>query len=311
MKLLLGICAALAAACFGLYASYRAHDLESRDLNDSVRQSAQGQFVGIPEGYVHYELKGPENARTIVLVHGFSVPYYLWDPTFDALVAGGYRVLRYDLFGRGLSDRPDVTYDGNLFDRQLIETLDTLHITGRVDVIGSSMGGPIVATFGCRHPERVRTMAFFDPGYSHGQPMPFKLRTPLLGEYFMAVDLAPGLPEGQKSDFKHPERFPDWPDRYRPQMQYKGFRRALLSTLRNYVIADWSKDFACIARGTAPVFLVWGKGDLDVPFAVSDEVRAAIPRADFLAIDDAAHVPFIEHPEIVQPALDRFLSAHQ
>jgi pimeloyl-ACP methyl ester carboxylesterase len=309
MKLLLWIGAAILAGCLGLFANYRAHDLESKDLNDAVRKSAPGRFARITDGYVHYELKGSDSARTVVLVHGFSVPYYLWDPTFEALAAAGHRVLRYDLFGRGLSDRPDVTYDADLFDRQLAGLLDVLHIPGPVDLVGSSMGGPIVATFGCRHPDRVRTLSFFDPGYSHGQPIPFKMRTPVLGEYFMTVDLAPMLPGAQQADFKHPERFPDWSDRYRPQMQYKGFRRALLSTLRNYVSSDWSKDFACIARGTAPVFLVWGKADQDVPFSVSDEIRSVIPRAQFLALEDAAHVPFLEHPEIVEPALERFLSS--
>lgn len=37
-------------------------------------------------------------------MHGFSVPYYIWEPTFAALVQAGLRVLRYDLYGRGYSD---------------------------------------------------------------------------------------------------------------------------------------------------------------------------------------------------------------
>jgi len=127
------------------------------------------------------------------------------------------------------------------------------------------------------------------------------------GEYTMAVDIAPSLPESQRADFDHPEKFPDWVDRYRPQMRFKGFRRALLSTLRDYLPMDWSRDFACVGKGSTPVLLVWGKDDRDVPFKVSEEVRAAIPRAQFLAVDDSAHVPFLEHPEIVHPALVNFL----
>src|SRR5438876_5387767 len=33
----------------------------------------------------HYEVGGPAGGRAVVLVAGFSVPYYLWDPTFNAL----------------------------------------------------------------------------------------------------------------------------------------------------------------------------------------------------------------------------------
>ena len=32
-----------------------------------------------------------------MLVHGFSVPSYIWDPTFAALTAAGLRVLRYEI----------------------------------------------------------------------------------------------------------------------------------------------------------------------------------------------------------------------
>src|SRR5258706_7897882 len=268
----------LVAAALAVRAiNYRRPDLETAELGVAERESAPGKFGRLSYGEVHYELKGPENGRPVVLVHGFSVSFYLWDHTFEALVAGGYRVLRYDLFGRGFSERPELRYDADLFDRQLVELLDALHITGEVDLIGASMGGPIVVTFACRHGERVRSVSLFDPGFSHGDQLPFKLRTPFLGEYFMAVAIAPNLPERQKDDFLHPEKFPDWPDKYRPQMRYKGFRRALLSTLRNYLTADWAKDFVCLGVRTTPVLLVWGKQDRDVPFEVSKEVLSSIP----------------------------------
>jgi pimeloyl-ACP methyl ester carboxylesterase len=40
---------------------------------------------------------------------------------------------------------------------------------------------------------------------------------------------------------------------------------------------------------------------------VSNDVRKAVPQAEFHAIDDAAHLPFYEHPEIVNPILVEFL----
>jgi pimeloyl-ACP methyl ester carboxylesterase len=93
-------------------------------------------------------------------------------------------------------------------------------------------------------------------------------------------------------------------------MQYKGFRAALLSTLRHYLTSDWSQEYTCLGGRPTPVFLVWGKHDRDVPFEVSKDVLAAIPRAEFLPVEDAGHVPFLEHPEIVEPALEKFLTAH-
>ena len=80
---------------------------ETEELNDTVRANTPGSFVLLSDGYTHYELGGDENGEPVVLVHGFSVPYFIWDPTFDFLTKSGFRVLRYDLFGRGYSDRPE------------------------------------------------------------------------------------------------------------------------------------------------------------------------------------------------------------
>ena len=62
----------------------------------------------LSDGFTHYELGGPPTGHLVVLAAGFSVPYYIWDPTFSALTEAGVRVLRYDYYGRGFSDRPDV-----------------------------------------------------------------------------------------------------------------------------------------------------------------------------------------------------------
>ncbi len=82
-------------------------------------------------------------------MYGFSVPCFIWDPTYEFLTASGFRVLRYDLFGRGFSDRPKAPYDIDLFCKQLKELLDKLELE-KVNLIGLSMGGPITAFFKAR-----------------------------------------------------------------------------------------------------------------------------------------------------------------
>jgi pimeloyl-ACP methyl ester carboxylesterase len=255
----------------------------------------------------HYELAGPKDAHTVVLVHGFSVPFYIWDPTFDALTAAGFRVLRYDLYGRGWSDRPEVRYDPDLFDQQLFQMLGALHITEPIDIVGVSMGGPIVVGFVARHPESVRKIVLFDPAFGKGLRPPWQLRAPVVSKFVMAVQIAPTMARSQRDDFVHPERYPDYFARYITQMRYKGFRQAILSTIQDFLPLDNTAAFAQIGKSGKPVLLIWGRADRDVPFAVNDEVRKAIPQAEFHAIDDAAHVPFYEHPEIVNPILIEFL----
>ena len=73
---------------------YRSLDVEASDLDDAARKTASGSFAPISSGLVHYELAGPPDAPAVVLIHGFSVPGYLWDPVFKALTEAGFRVLR-------------------------------------------------------------------------------------------------------------------------------------------------------------------------------------------------------------------------
>ena len=301
-------------AAFGEFSAMRyfGADREHLTLDDAVRSKAPGQFVQLSQGVTHYEAGGPEGGTPLLLVPGFSTPYNVWDPTFEGLTKGGMRVIRYELYGRGLSDRPDADYDAALFDRQILDLLDALHVP-KADLAGLSMGGPIAAGFANRHPERVRRVVLIGPGWLSGARLPLGLRAPLLGEYNMAVTLAPGLPNGQWKDFLHPERYPRYLDPYHEQMQYHGFRRAILRTLRNYVAKDSTGEYSTLGKSGKPVLLVWGKYDKDVPFAISDTVRAAVPQAEFLPVEDAAHIPHFEHPELVNPVIAEFLgraSAH-
>ncbi|MDH4110684.1 MAG: hypothetical protein OEW35_20620 [Gammaproteobacteria bacterium] len=76
---------------------------EWRTLDAAARAGTTGAYMQLGEGLVHYEVAGPETAPPVLLVHGFSVPSYIFDPTFAALVAAGHRVIRFDLYGRGTS----------------------------------------------------------------------------------------------------------------------------------------------------------------------------------------------------------------
>jgi pimeloyl-ACP methyl ester carboxylesterase len=289
---------------------YRRYNLETLDITEAVRRHAAGEFLTLPGGVTHYELAGPENARTVVFIHGFSVPYFLWDHNFHAIAQAGFRVLRYDLYGRGLSARPNQHYDADLFDSQLSQLLAALKITAPVDLVAASMGGPIAVTFAARHPGQVRTVSLFDPAYHTGGSLPWQLRAPLVAEYLNCVEIAPHLVEAQRLDFRHPESYPEYFIRYEQMTHYKGFRSALLSTARYYLSRNDSADYQQLGRSGKPVLLVWGKFDEDVPFTFSDEVRKQLPQAEFHPIEDAAHVPYFEHPEIVNPMLAGFLHRH-
>lgn len=122
-----------------LIVSYFYFDSESQELDAEARSLVTGKFVELPDGIVHYDLANPLDGKTVVLIHGFSVPYFIWDRNFEALTQADFRVLRFDLYGRGYSDRPNVAYNPDFFDRQLVNLLAALEIKGLVDLVGVSI----------------------------------------------------------------------------------------------------------------------------------------------------------------------------
>ncbi len=275
------------------------------------REGAQGAFVRLSDGVTHYELGGPAEGKPVVLVHGFSVPMFIWEPTFAALTGAGFRVLRYDLYGRGLSDRPPIRYDKALFVRQLAELVDAVGIAHPFALVGLSMGGAITAAYTAQvGRDGVERLALLDPA---GLPYPIPtgmrlLRVPLLGELLMGPLGTRILLHGLRDDLgaEHPA-LPRYEANYRYQMRYFGFRRALLSTIRSGILWGSERDFAAVGGLGLPVLLIWGEEDEVVPFALHHRLRKLIPQAQFHAIPGARHIPHYEQPEVIQPILLDFL----
>jgi pimeloyl-ACP methyl ester carboxylesterase len=292
------------AACEGLYVAV---DPERRDIDEAVRTAAPGQFVRLGDGYTHYELGGPPDGRPVVLVAGVSVPYYIWDPTFSALVQAGFRVLRYDYYGRGFSDRPDIAYTQDLYVRQLAELLNALRLTQPVDLAGLSFGGSVVTSFADRYPDRVRSLVYVDPSFLSPYPVASLDQIPILWNFLTAVFVERWLADEQLDDFAHPERFPDWPDRYRVQLQYRGFRRAQRSTAISNSTMDQGPELKRVGEHPRPVLAFWGKQDNAVPIEFSAALLQAMPRARLVPVESAGHLPQWEQPDAVHPVLIAFL----
>jgi pimeloyl-ACP methyl ester carboxylesterase len=281
---------------------------EHQPLDEAARRQAPGQFVQLSHGMVNYQAAGPADGRPVMLVHGFSVPQYVFDHTRDALAAAGFRVTSFDLYGRGWSARPaDVTYDRDLFAGELNELMDALHLP-KADIVGLSMGGATVGHFAALHPERVRSLVLIAP-FTLPQDISV-MAWPGVGEYAFRAWYLPSLAANQTGDFPHPERMADWPARFVPQMRYDGFGRAILSTIRTMATKSSVPDFEAVGKSGIPVQLVWGERDTTVPYAQHADVQRAIPQAQFVSLPGIGHLSVVEDPAAVHPKLVEFLRAH-
>lgn len=286
---------------------------ESIELNEITRQQADGAFVRLPAGVTHYELGGPAAAQTVVLVHGFSVPYFIFDPTFIALQQAGYRVLRYDLFGRGWSDRPLARYDLSFFVAQLSQLLNALNLRQPVGLVGLSMGGPITAAFIESEPGRVASHVLIDPAGAAAIRLPAGLRLALLpgvGELLLGMFGREKIVVRLMSGRADPGLIANLRRRYLVQARFKGFKRALLSTVRSGMLGPSLEIYRRAGQMRKPTLLIWGRQDRLVPVEHSLSLRAAIPHAALHVVENSGHVPHYEQPAAVNPVLIRFLGMH-
>lgn len=283
---------------------------ETRELDVEARRLTDGSYITLSDGITHYELGNPNGEPVVLLVHGFSVPYFIFDPTFDFLVRQNFYVLRYDLFGRGFSDRPDAAYNIDLFVHQLNDLLDALNITRPVSLVGLSMGGPITATFTARHPDRVAKLVLIDPAGARTLFLSRLLKAvaaPGIGETLLNLAGNGGIIKTVAANIFNRELVEHFMERYMVQVQYKGFRNTILSTVRNRVIDSCIDTYRQVGALNKPVLLIWGRHDTTVPLRHSDDLRKVMPKLEFHIVEDASHIPHYEKSDETNAILLEFL----
>ena len=278
-------------------------------MNDSVRQRAGATSVSLENGATAYALHGPERGPRVVLVHGTTSPSFAWAPTVEHLVEAGFRVLTFDLYGRGLSDRPKVRYDLELFVRQLHQLLQHLGWTKAIRVVGWSLGGIIAAAWATGHPGMSHPgVAMIAPG-GLGVRVPLAARLLMLrgvGDVLLPMMGRKILADSWRTVFVEPDRWDDYGWRFQEQLAFEGVERAVLSTLRSVNISDQSDLWRKLAGQQRPVLLVWGKQDATCPVTGVEAARTFFADLTVLELDGAGHAVHQERPLDVGEALVSF-----
>ena len=286
-------------------------EFEKLEITDEVRALQPGSFVKISDGTVHYELEGSESGEIVALVHGLTTPLFIWDPTFEMLTKEGFRVLRYDLFGRGYSDRPKVKYNKDLYDRQLLELLTELKLTKQtVNIVGLSLGGAICTNFAISHPDLVKRVILIDSAFPSKMQKKLKLMSiPVLNKLMFKISNPKSLIAAMSKNFYRIEDFPDYSEKFTEQMQYKGFTRAVVSTMVDGDLQKIPERYRKLGELNIPVQLFWGEHDALIPYESIEKLKEAIPNNLFHSIEKAGHVSHYERPDLVNPLLLKFLKS--
>jgi len=291
--------------------SVSAHEYESIIKNEEFRAGlrlAEGAgFVELSEGYTFYRTANMSNCEDpILLVHGFSVPSYIWEPTFAFLEKKQRCVVMLDLYGRGFSDNPDVDYTDGLFATQVLELMDHFSLE-RATLVGLSNGGRVISQLAGQAPQRINALIYVaSSGFRDAVRSPDTRVTQ--AEIDALIATYPKLPEGQLADFKYPDRFPDWADKYEDLLIHKGFARALLSTRKHHDSTELDRIHAELQESIIPVTTIWGDSDTVVVYAdFAEKIDRLLPRRDDYVVPEAGHLPHMENPEYFYRVLSTVL----
>jgi pimeloyl-ACP methyl ester carboxylesterase len=277
-------------------------------MNDAIRAQYSRTSVQLSAGKTAYEYY-PGEGPVVILVHGFSLSSVVWDATFRALSENGYSVLRYDLFGRGFSDRPGVRYDANLFDTQLKELTDKIVPQRKLILCGLSMGGAISVRFADRYPDRVSKLVLIDPA---GMPMPLPItgwiaKIPGIGDYFGRLFARRAILRGIAQSFASPPP-KALVDNAILQTEFTGYADAIVSTVRYMDLVGLESIFKSVGARNLETLLLWGEEDHVIPYANAALVQRSIPSAQLVSVRGAGHVPNVDHPLETNAAILEFLN---
>jgi pimeloyl-ACP methyl ester carboxylesterase len=263
-----------------------------------------GQHIVMSQGRTWYRLNGPANGPLVVLVHGLTTPSMVWTPLTTLLVARGFRVLSYDLYGRGLSDAVAGAQSLAFFQRQLSDLLKGLGVTTPFTLVGYSMGGSIATHFAEQTNGQVTQLVLLAPAGLQINDSAFGQicrRFPAIGDWlfatFGAVVMKAEGPIGPLGQV------------LREQLQRRGYLAAVLSSRRGALAASQTETHRALAAQGPPVLAIWGGQDATIPLTALGQMAQANRSTVQEVVPDATHSLPFSHPHAVMRAMDLVLPA--
>ncbi|MGA9436103.1 MAG: alpha/beta hydrolase [Roseobacter sp.] len=280
-------------------------------MDAKARATAPGQFARLPQGVTHYQWYGPENGPVVVCVHGLTTPSFVWNSIAPALAGEGYRVLTYDLYGRGYSDRPKGHQDPAFFAAQLDALLSDQNVEGDFALIGYSMGGAIGASYTAIGSRPVKQLVLLAPGGMQpvGSPaLQRMVQMPVVGRWLMMARYPTMLRRGLRAEADQPSSIPDINALQHAELGFRGFVPAVHESLLGMLTESFQTYHEKINQQRTPVLSIWGAQDDVIPLSAKDTLTQWNPDAMQHIIPNAGHGLTYSHTVQVLDHILRFLS---
>jgi len=299
---------------------YLPYWLKTKDLKkiSSKDLPSDAHWAKLSKGNIYYRWHHPEqkNGQTIVMVHGFSTPSFVWNGLLDGLLNKGFSILVYDHYGRGFSERPRTKYSLDFYVETLKELIAHQNIDEKIHLVGYSMGGPIIGGFADKYSDQVKSLSFIAPaGFGKVQTsIPFFMKIPGVIEWMMHVLADRFYGSAISSETTHSNdplsiNEKEFQQLFSIQMQFKGFRESLASTMRNFNLFDAREMFEKVAAKNIPSIAIWGDNDGIVSYKGAKTYSEIFQEGKVITIEGGTHDITYRQPSDVLEAIKIFLNS--
>ncbi len=268
--------------------------------------------------------EGPRDGEVVVMLHGNPSWSYYW----RKLVAGlgdRYRCIVPDHIGMGLSDKPsDERYDYTLQSRvdDVASLLRHLGITGPVTLAVHDWGGMIGFGWALSHADQVKRLVITNTAafpLPQAKPMPWQIALGRDWKFGAFIIRAFNAFSGGASYLGVEKKMPaDVRRAYVSPYDSWANRIATVRFMQDIPLGPGDKAWALLEEAgrrlpefaDRPALLGWGLRDFVFDKHFLAGFRAALPRADVHAWDDAGHYVLEDKADELVPLIRDFLERH-
>ena len=247
---------------------YLALNKENIDINE-FRLNSGYEEVKLSDGITSYKDIEGKNNKVIVLVHGATFGSLAYEQYVDVFVENSYRVITYDQYGRGYSDRIHNDVSIELMERQLKELIDYCEV-GDIILYGVSFGAAVVAKYAANNPEKISFVGYQVPLINSANiPMLSMANIPLYGDLLIRGFLVPGI-------LKRIEGYEDLMskkllDHYIGQFSVKGTEKFFKKFFLGNAMGDRFKDHSIIGDKSIPSYFAYAEDDIEIDSRLVEE----------------------------------------
>ncbi len=298
----------LTLAGAGLAALPVLREMGRQPMGPRARRNAPGSFVKLDDGLTHADWLGAASGPVAVCVHGLTTPSVVWLALARELGRLGFRVLVYDLYGRGYSDRPRGLQTPALFCRQLRGLMNHFELHEDVTLVGHSMGGAIAAAFAAEEDHRLRRLVLSAPagmGHELGTLARWAPEWPLIGDWAFHMGFPRLHAQGCEAERALDSAIEDIADLQLAELAYRGYVRSVLSSLRGTLRHPMEQAHRQIARRRLPVAAIWGAEDRVIPIRAMGTLAQWNRDVRHEVIEGAGHSLPYTHPRAMADAFVR------